>query len=930
MADTTPPLQIPVAVTGEAAAVQGLVRVQGAVTNLARGVEGMAQRFQQSFAGITAGIGALTAFFGAQGVRASLAAWRETSTSMRELEFQLRRSGKAAAETTTELNALADALEESTGVDDAKVRTVMRILLAQGNQIDQVKQLTPLILDLASAMETDAVSAARMIGAQLEEGNISIKRLGVSAKTTEDLIFQLTTRIQGQAAASFSAQGSAGRLAVAIGNAKEEVGALVEVPIFAFLTGFVDGVKKATASISEWKRNNEALYASLTSTVGTVGNVIGGNLDKILLVTGALVALRGSMALLNGVANTLFGTTFATAAASWLSNVKGVQALSGEVGILRAATVGLVGVLSTVAAAGATAFAGWELGKVISDLRVAGDTVQNGIVRTILQAKVAWLEFKDSIGFGSSEARSEIALLREEIEKTNVTQQEADALQDRALEARQARTASSQATGGSGDTGSPAKAANEALLRGKGLLAVEEEQLRRGQELLRADYEAKRVTLDQFAQYRMEQVETLYQQEVIRLHQVAAESEDKARAQIELEEALKLAHERYVSELLRLDTDLARERDQLRREELRKELELKRSVLEEQRGAITEKRARDQRSFRLGREEKRALEIGSLRQEDQVIGESIRGLESQRDAEKDPAARAEIEGGIRGLQSERRGVRGQLAAAEETPDPNSMADQFDATLTKATDSLNTFAEGVADVFGSVIQGAVDGIAESIEGLIKGTMDWGDALRNIGSTIMNSVVTAIARMFAEWLVKRALMAAKNILFSQQEGAADTAAKAPGALMSSISSYGVAAIVGIAALMAALAALSGGFAEGGYTGNGPVRAPAGVVHGKEFVMNANAVSKYGLPLLSSMNAQAAGVWEVGTGVNNAAVSRGMSRADESAQPTTASSKRQVNVVVVDDRNAARDYLATAEGEAMIVKMMRKNAVQVGIPT
>ena len=51
-------------------------------------------------------------------------------------------------------------------------------------------------------------------------------------------------------------------------------------------------------------------------------------------------------------------------------------------------------------------------------------------------------------------------------------------------------------------------------------------------------------------------------------------------------------------------------------------------------------------------------------------------------------------------------------------------------------------------------------------------------------------------------------------------------------------------------AARAAVSGGFKEGGYTGNGGVNEVAGVVHGREFVVNARATSKY-RDVLEAMN-------------------------------------------------------------------------------
>jgi phage-related minor tail protein len=44
---------------------------------------------------------------------------------------------------------------------------------------------------------------------------------------------------------------------------------------------------------------------------------------------------------------------------------------------------------------------------------------------------------------------------------------------------------------------------------------------------------------------------------------------------------------------------------------------------------------------------------------------------------------------------------------------------------------------------------------------------------------------------------------------------------------------------------------GFADGGYTGNGPRSAPAGVVHGGEFVFSAPRVQQLGVPALSRLH-------------------------------------------------------------------------------
>ena len=241
-------------------------------------------------------------------------------------------------------------------------------------------------------------------------------------------------------------------------------------------------------------------------------------------------------------------------------------------------------------------------------------------------------------------------------------------------------------------------------------------------------------------------------------------------------------------------------------------------------------------------------------------------------------------------------------------DPASMAQQMSAAITQLQNQFGTIQQQIARGFTTVIGSAVDGVASSIEGLIHGTMNWADALRNVGTSILNSVVTAISRMVAEWIVGRALMAAKEILFSQQEAAA----KAPSALMSSISSYGVAAIVGLAALTAAMAAI-GSFAGGGYTGPGERLEPVGLVHRGEFVVPADRVQEFGVGFFESIRQGRVGPDEV--------------------TPQSGSQEggnRPLTVVLVDSRQEAKRWAESAEGQSTIVNVVRNARTEIGIPS
>jgi hypothetical protein len=89
-----------------------------------------------------------------------------------------------------------------------------------------------------------------------------------------------------------------------------------------------------------------------------------------------------------------------------------------------------------------------------------------------------------------------------------------------------------------------------------------------------------------------------------------------------------------------------------------------------------------------------------------------------------------------------------------------------------------------------------------------------------------------------------LAATATTTSAQVAAAGTTAAAwlPAALVASIGSFGAAAVVGGAALVAAYALIKG-FSGGGYTGAGGVNEPAGIVHKGEVVWSQADVKRFG---------------------------------------------------------------------------------------
>jgi len=143
--------------------------------------------------------------------------------------------------------------------------------------------------------------------------------------------------------------------------------------------------------------------------------------------------------------------------------------------------------------------------------------------------------------------------------------------------------------------------------------------------------------------------------------------------------------------------------------------------------------------------------------------------------------------------------------------------------------------------------------------------------------------------------------------------DTYKAATGAYASLASIPFVGPALGAAAAAAAIGAgmanvqaiRSQGYKEGGYTGNLPKSAVAGSVHGQEYVMDAATTSRIGVDNLDAMRRNG----RLPTGGNNTA-------------PAVNQNNNNMKIINLLDPSIVGDYLATAEGEQLIVNTMRNN--------
>jgi len=315
--------------------------------------------------------------------------------------------------------------------------------------------------------------------------------------------------------------------------------------------------------------------------------------------------------------------------------------------------------------------------------------------------------------------------------------------------------------------------------------------------------------------------------------------------------------------------------------------------------------------------QKRERTLAILDQEVRAIDEQISRLEELRTIGT-PEEQLAIDRQMAGLRGQQGGLRNQMLGAG--PDPNSYADQWSAALTRIQNEFLTAAQWMAKSFEDAFTAATGAISNGIQGLIYGTMTWGQALMNIGQSIVQSLVKSFADMVAQWIMSHVIMKsvstawaaftstmrAKDIAEANATEAAKMPALAANATLASIGSWGIAAVVGVAAIAGILASL-GAFREGGYTGDGDRNDVAGIVHRGEFVVPADAVDRIGVGTLEAMTAS-------GT-VGPAVVS-----STSTASPIT------LNMGVFDDPRRMGDWARSVEGRAVIIDIVRQSAHEI----
>ncbi len=359
-------------------------------------------------------------------------------------------------------------------------------------------------------------------------------------------------------------------------------------------------------------------------------------------------------------------------------------------------------------------------------------------------------------------------------------------------------------------------------------------------------------------------------------------------------------------------------RSQTAQNTLRLELQATETALQKHVQDLEIKRQTDKADFRITDAEQRRLEIQSLTEETRLLREQIDLLTQRRDAATTDESRFSIQEQIQSTQGKLSATQGRLSSTEATADPESLKDQAILWIKQ----FQTVAQSVTATMNNVFSAAFGNIGNHLGNVIRGTETWGQMLQHIGSTVMDAVIQGIVDMFVAWIFGRLKASVAHKTATVTEGATEVAAKTPGALLSSISSWGVAAAVGLAALVAAMAA----FETGGYTGDGGRSEPAGIVHRGEYVLTAEETSRLGISRIEAFKSGVSKGFATG-GLVGPIVNMEMARSSDGSQEVQ-SNQHNFTFVTLNSHQEIENYMRSAKGKAMLVNTVRGMATEIGI--
>lgn len=223
------------------------------------------------------------------------------------------------------------------------------------------------------------------------------------------------------------------------------------------------------------------------------------------------------------------------------------------------------------------------------------------------------------------------------------------------------------------------------------------------------------------------------------------------------------------------------------------------------------------------------------------------------------------------------------------------SDSFDRVLLNVVSDFKGLTLELEGIFTNLFDNFIDGFSNAIGQAIVNGEDLASTLKSVMKSAISAVIAEVIRMTIKIAIAKTML---NVVTSGIGGAASGAASAgvsagQSAATASVGSVGAAA-----------------FASGGYTGNYPINAPVGIVHGREYVFDAESTRRIGVDNLKALQ-------------------RGSLKSTESENgsvvKSTGEDKQPINVKIINslDPKIVGDFLSTSEGQEVILNAIAENS-------
>jgi len=313
------------------------------LANAQKGFSTMAKVSAAAFAGLTAS---------AYGF---MEAARQQELSINTLNQALKNQGKYTEEASEDLIKYAAALQKITLFGDENIIQAESLIASFGFEGEMLKQLTKATLDLAQAKGMDLVAAGDLVSKSVGSTTNALTRYGIavdgaagSNERASSAVENINRLFGGQAEAAAQGLGATVQLKMAMGDLAEDIGTRLAPAI-------LDLTSKARGFVQYLQDNPEIAKISA---------------DFIIL----------------GIKVTAAATAFALLGKAWISIIPIVAALNTQITFLSTVSfLGLntnvlvlvknMGLLYPAVAIIGAAWAGWNIGKLISDITGLSDAI---------------------------------------------------------------------------------------------------------------------------------------------------------------------------------------------------------------------------------------------------------------------------------------------------------------------------------------------------------------------------------------------------------------------------------------------------------------------------------------------------------------------------------------------------------------------------